>query len=507
LRRGLVLVVIGSLVVLACSDNGPPRATPSSAASSSLARPAYTPVFTKGACNDEVPIDDHIECGTLVVPEDRTKPAGRKVKLPVAIVHAGDGNKAAQPVIYFSGGPGLPGVTEAAGFLRHKQPGNRDVIVFDQRGTGRAEPNLNCPEVEEATATVLSKADAFTDERALLRNALATCRTRLVASGIDLSQYNTTATADDVADLRIAMGVPSWDLFGVSYGTTVALVTMRNHPDGIRSVTLDSVYPTTVDLSAGALDAGYQRAKRQLFDGCAQDAACHAAFPNFEADFATLVARLNADPYHGTIANPTLKRSQPITITGNDIAVGISLALSDTSLIPEVPFFFEQMLAGNTAIVDQLAIQGLDFLNSVAEGQTASVDCADRQAITKADDSQAVLAAHPEESTLLLISPGSCDAWAVASAPAGFNDPVHSEIPTLVLADQYDPQTPPADSKATADALSRATFVLFPGLGHGAVFSDDPCPIQIFQAFLTDPTAAVDTSCVAAMGPPKWTTG
>jgi pimeloyl-ACP methyl ester carboxylesterase len=464
-------------------------------------------VFTKGACTDEVPIDDHIECGALVVPEDRTKPGGRTVTLPVAIVHAGDGDKAAEPVLYLSGGPGAAGVTEGAGFLRHKQPGNRDVIVFDQRGTGRAQPNLNCPEVEDATATILGEAAAFDAEHRVLHDAFLACRARLVADGIDLNQYNTTTTAADVADLRIAMGIPAWDLFGVSYGTTVALATMRDHPQGIRSVTLDSVYPTTVDLSAATLDAGYERVKQQLFDGCAQDTACHGAFPNLEGDFTATVAQLNANPYQGTIANPTLKRSQSIAITGNDVAVGLTLAMSDSSLIPQVPFILEQIKAGNTTLLDQLAIQALDFLNSLAEGETASVDCGDRGALTETDDVQTVLAAHPEESTLLLISPGSCSDWDVARAPAGFNDPVHSDIPTLVLADQYDPQTPPDDSKAAADALAHATFVLFPALGHGAVFSGDPCPIQIFQAFLADPATAVDTSCVAAMKSPAWNTG
>src|SRR5205085_5703484 len=97
-----------------------------------------------------------------------------------------------------------------------------------------------------------------------------------------------------------------------------------------------------------------------------------------------------------------------------------------------------------------------------------------------------------------------CSTFGVAPAPAGYATAVRSDIPTLVLADQYDPVTPPENSKHAADGLSRSTYVLFPGLGHGAVFAAPECPEVIFRAFLADPTAKVDTSCVASMGPPAW---
>jgi pimeloyl-ACP methyl ester carboxylesterase len=84
---------------------------------------------------------------------------------------------------------------------------------------------------------------------------------------------------------------------------------------------------------------------------------------------------------------------------------------------------------------------------------------------------------------------------------------VHSDLPTLVLADEYDPVTPPANSKRVADALSGSTYVEFPGLGHAAVFAVPECPEIIFRGFLRDPTAPVDTSCVSTMGPPKWAVG
>jgi pimeloyl-ACP methyl ester carboxylesterase len=77
----------------------------------------------------------------------------------------------------------------------------------------------------------------------------------------------------------------------------------------------------------------------------------------------------------------------------------------------------------------------------------------------------------------------------------------------LVLAGEYDPQTPPDNSRHAAESLSHSTFVLFPGMGHAEIFAKPECPEIIFRAFLADPTAKVDTSCVAAMGPPSWNVG
>ena len=498
-----IAIVLAAALLAACSSGK--STSPPTTTTTTTTTPRYTPVFAKGPCNDEVPQDARIECGTLTVPEDRSKPDGRKVVLPVAVVHTADPNPAPDPVVYFSGGPGFPGLTDAEGFLRKAQAGNRDVILFDQRGTGKSDPSLDCPELHEATSTILGAADSFTAEGKLLNDALFACRDRLRGTGVDLEQYNTIAVADDAADLRTAMGIKEWNLFGVSYGTTVALATMRQHPEGVRSVVIDSVLPMDVAGGAPTVAASFERVKRVFFDGCAKDAGCHAAYPNLEADTNALIAQLNSSPYHGTITNPTLHRQTPITITGDDAAAGLFQAFYDSSLIPQLPNVIEQLKAGNGGgIIDQLAMQAFETINGTAEAQTAAVDCADRSALLHDDDVSRTLSQYPNDSTLVLFNAVSCPDFGVGPAPAGFNDPVRSDLPTLVLGDEYDPVTPPEQSKHASETLSHSTFVEFPGLGHGAVFSAPECPETIFRAFLAAPNAPVDTSCVAQMGPPKW---
>jgi pimeloyl-ACP methyl ester carboxylesterase len=494
-----------ALAMLAACSSGSSTSPP---ATTTTTTPQYTPIFAKGACSDEVPADPRIECGTLTVPEDRSKPSDRQVVMPVAIVRTADPNPAPDPVLYLSGGPGEAALPAAERFLMKGQTGNRDVILLEQRGTGRSEPHLDCPEVTEAFTTIIGAAASFEEEANTGNRALATCRDRLRAAGVDLNQYNTAAVADDIADLRVAMGIKEWNLFGVSYGTMDALVTMRAHPEGIRSVVLDSVIPPDIGSGAPEVVATFERVKKVLFDGCAKDTRCAAKYPDLEADVKAVVQKLDATPYLGTIDNPELHRKSPITITGADASAGLFLGLYDTDLIPQLPNII-QILKGDAAgvVIDQLAAQGITFAAGIAAAQGAAVNCFDRVKFINEGDDRRIVAEKPDTSTLLLYSTVSCEEFGVAPAPPGFNDAVRSDIPTLVLAGEYDPVTPPEDSKHASETLSHSTFVLFPGMGHGTVFASPECPEIIFRAFLATPETAVDTSCVASMGPPNWAVG
>jgi pimeloyl-ACP methyl ester carboxylesterase len=428
------------------------------------------------------------------------------VVMPVAIVRTADPNPAPDPVLYLSGGPGGAALPTAEGFLRQGHSGNRDTILLEQRGTGRSEPHLDCPEVTAAFATIFSQAAPFDTESKIGNDALRVCRDRIRATGVDLNQYNTAAVADDIADLRTAMGISEWNLFGVSYGTMDALVTMRTHPAGIRSVVLDSVIPPDVGTGAPEVFAAYERVVRVLFDGCARDARCHAAFPNLEADVNATVAAFDQSPYRGSVDDPLTHQATPIVITGADLASGMFLAFSETALIPVLPSIVEQLKSGAVpAIMDQLALRAIDFGSSLSVLDSATVNCHDHAAQRHDGDDVRLVAQHPDAATMLLFTTVSCTDFGVTGAAQGFNDPVHSDIPTLLLGDEYDPLTPPEQAQHAAETLSHSTFVKFPGLGHGAVFAGRDCPGLIFRAFLATPTATVDTACVASMGPPPWT--
>jgi pimeloyl-ACP methyl ester carboxylesterase len=202
--------------------------------------------FETGACPDKpepIPALKSARCGVLVVPENRGKPDGRMIRLPVAILPSLSEPPAADPLVYMEGGPGGAALPTTQLLLDAGLNRARDVIVMGQRGTRYAEPALMCPEIDQfhTRLAALPYDDAATGQLSV--EAARACRARLAGAGIELSAYNTTESAADFADLRVALNIAAWNVYGVSYGTDLALTYMREHPQGIRSVTIDSVVP------------------------------------------------------------------------------------------------------------------------------------------------------------------------------------------------------------------------------------------------------------------------
>ncbi len=233
-----------------------------------------TPRFEKADCWFIVPKGKAATCGHLIVLEDRAKPDGRRVSLPIVVIKASGGNRLADPVVFLSGGPG-----QGVGLSKDEMKTwwdygkywswmkNRDLILFEQRGTGLSEPTLNCPEVDERGVELMQAMQDAERVRAIYAESLDKCRTRLMGMGIDLARYGTRDTAADLAELRVAMGIKQWNLAGISYGTRLALTTMHDHPEGIRAVILDSVYPPEVrayEFATGRRRGRLQEAVRGL---------------------------------------------------------------------------------------------------------------------------------------------------------------------------------------------------------------------------------------------------
>lgn len=190
--------------------------------------------FEPGPCpKTPEPVEalDGARCGTLTVPENRAGASGRTIRLGVAIVPAATGKPTSDPIVWLAGGPGDDAVGEAKMAIDGGLNRDRDVIFMSQRGTYSADPDLLCPEIDEFNArSVGLEYDAPSTGR-LHVEATKACREKLAGRGIDLSAYNDTESAADYEDLRKALGIDKWNLYGISYGTHLALVYMRLHPE------------------------------------------------------------------------------------------------------------------------------------------------------------------------------------------------------------------------------------------------------------------------------------
>src|SRR5262249_58835135 len=119
----------------------------------------------------------------------------------------------------------------------------RDRVLGAQRGAGPAEPDLDSPEIAGAGLGLLRRGGDDAGRRKIYVAAAGACRKRWVAAGYDPGDFDTAAAASDFAALRRALAIGSWNIYSVSYGTRLALVLMRDHPNRLRAVILDSSYP------------------------------------------------------------------------------------------------------------------------------------------------------------------------------------------------------------------------------------------------------------------------
>jgi pimeloyl-ACP methyl ester carboxylesterase len=415
-----------------------------------------------------------VDCSELTVPMRRDRSSTHNVTLTVARVHSSSPTPRPDPVVYLEGGPGGSSISSLDIWTSPPAPflADRDLILVDQRGTGYSKPRLTC--------------DQLTDELygPVVVSVTEDCVRMLQNSGVDLGAFDSTESALDLYDLRRAMQIKEWNLFGISYGTRLALWTLQTRPQGIRSVVVDSVYPPGVKAT-GTHGAHFLRAVRALAADCAAQPACAGAHPDVEGDLTRAVDRLNAaTPGRGDAFARFV--FQAMYDTGVETVIPRALGLAAAGRVEEAAELIEG--AGRGAGDD--ASPGIGSRPHMSDGLYQSVECAETTPLsTSMDVRQATAGLPPQvgkpfqdvELRLLAV----CNVWKVEPNPL---TAVHSDVPVLVMAGTYDPITPPEWAELAAATLPRATYQLVQGSGHGVWLAGD-CPQQKVTQFLQDPAA------------------
>ena len=452
---------------------------------------------------DPVPSDPaRVTCWLLPTPARHSNPTGPGIHIDVAVVAPTEEAAGQPPLVMLAGGPGFGSLGDIEQVLTGSW--DRTVVLVDYRGVGLAHPSLACPEVDDLTLGLLSTDESDPASRALYLGSLQACHDRLVGGKIDLAAFNYTEIAADLADLRIALGYPVWDLYGVSNGGRVALEVLRRHPEGIRSRVLDAAAPPQGNLR-GELWPHAQRAFDVLFDGCQSSPTCAAAYPNLGITFSQLVNDLAAKPVDVAVNGPEGPGSVTVKFTASTVINALRGALYETTLIPLLPFFISELAAGRGYEQVAQLIADRSIAPRFSEGMSLSVECQEEVAFLPDGFFGAQAAQLPLLAPAISVdrSVDGCRIWDVGRADPSIESPVISDVPTLLLVGQYDPVHPRPSSEEIASGLSNSTLVEFPGLGHGT-FGASPCPDSVMSAFLHDPAAPVDATCAIAMPPPAW---
>jgi len=470
---------------------------------------ASVPRFEKGPCAAKLPaglqegVD--VDCGTLIVPEQYANPDGLTISLAVVIIRAASPNPRPDPLVFAQGGPGGSTIDTYLQMLPSSRVHrNRDMILFDQRGTLYSEPNLLCQELyDETIATLNLDLEPAESEQRYYEASMA-CRARLVKEGVNLAAFNSVENANDIESLRTALGYKQINLYGISYGTLLALHTMRQHPEGLRSVILDAVVPPTVNFNFES-PRTQDRAFTELFKACEEDPSCRREYPDLENFFFDLVDRLNEKPVTIRLKEEETGKTYPALINGDALAGIVFQLLYAHEFVPLLPKMIHTAANGQYAFLETV-LPLLVFDKTMSYGMYYSVVCSqggmDPSGVNY-DDIRPELARDAEISNQAMVK--LCTDWQVPQLPESETEAVVSDVPTLVFNGRFDPITPPSYGQEVADTLSQDFYFVFPNAGHGALLSSD-CADSIFLEFLSNPNKAPDGSCVETIPPVKFLT-
>jgi pimeloyl-ACP methyl ester carboxylesterase len=437
------------------------------------------------------------QCGEIEVPEDRSKPDSRKIKIFAAVLPANTLSPKEDPLLILAGGPGQAASTLAPFASRLNEVRRaRDVILIDQRGTGRSSP-LDCAAFKPRDDDALE-----TDPVPRARQ----CVLQLRAQGIDAAQYTTTAWIADLEAMRTALGYAQWNLWGGSYGTRVALEYLRRYPDHVRTMTLDGVAPpsmiVTLDIwrtRQAMLDA--------VFRACVESAACKKTHPDPAATLAEIARSLGPAGRDVDGVNPRTGGATRLHITF-DVILAL---LQPLTYAPELSSLLPEMLslaaAGNYG---PLFSATQSYTTNIAEQMNAalhySVTCAEDVPRITPQMQQSVLAGLPTRGIADNVI-AVCGVWPRGTAPADFAQPVASDKPALLFSGGMDPVTPPAYADLVAKTLSNNKQIVAPGYGH--IVSPNVCGPRLISAFVDEAGfGKLSESCIAyfqkSMPPPLW---
>jgi pimeloyl-ACP methyl ester carboxylesterase len=465
----------------------------------------YEPYFERTECWFKQEFETAVECGYLVVPENRADPNGRLIRIAAAILRNPDRPAKADPIVHLAGGPGekiLHFMAEEYGnFSRFFETG-RDVVIFEQRGVGWSEPALDCPQYTEAFLDILDfdiggrsvtarEAGEYTAEM------LLDCVEKLRLEA-NLTSYNSRESAADVNDLRRVLGVEYLNLHGVSYGSYLALNVMRHYPETVRCAVLDAAKP--LDQPLDQFPRYTARKVDAFFDACTADDACRKAFPDLRQVYLDTLKRLEVEPIRLVVTNAVTGEPYEVLLNSTTLAFAVSQLLRRSDRIPALPMIIQAAAQGNHSFVEKFYSFFPLVLTGLSAGMLISVHSREKTPIGSMEAYAAAVEEagmgsdywdfHPAGRVDLLVGK---ELGTEAIEPAEL-EPVKSDIPTLILGGQFDPNAAEEDMERLAATLANSYKYELPWMGHSV--SSNECANRMIRAFIEDPSKAPDSSCV-----------
>jgi pimeloyl-ACP methyl ester carboxylesterase len=426
------------------------------------------------------------ELGKFRVPERHRATAGRTIELAFVRFRA-ETAAPGPPIVYLAGGPGGSGTGAARGprhpFLMALRQ-VADVIALDQRGTGLSQQLPACRDRWSVPLDVAATRDQI--EAEVLRHARA-CAAQWRSEGVDLDAYNTEDSADDLDDLRRALGAPRIALVGASYGSHLGLAAIRRHGGIVDRAVLAGIEGPDATLK---LPSDQEALLFRIAQLVAADPRAARAYPDFIGALGEVLGRLDREP-----AQIALDGGARAAIARFDVAVAVAGALRDASTIRLLPRSIDEMQRGDYSSM-------MPWMRDLRSGKLEAMPSA-MDAASWGSPERLARIAHERTGTLLgdaINAPSDAVRAGLEVADLGdaFRAPVQSDVPVVLISGTLDGRTPPHNADDARPGLRRAAHVILDGVGHGdELFLASPEIARLTVAFLRGEPVVDRTIAVA----------
>jgi pimeloyl-ACP methyl ester carboxylesterase len=461
--------------------------------------------FQKAKCWFDIPRDREMTCGSLHVPENRGKTSSLELALATVIFQPD--RERYEPVVFLSGGPGqTSGIgtrAEIDGWWQFISQQNwmigRRIVVIDQRGIGMSKPALDCSQFfkSDSWKPVMLSVDAEAESLdKLQKDKILACRRALAAKGIDLTAYSTAESAADINDLRKALGIDRWVLYGVSYGTKVALEVMDTYPEGISAAVLDSVLPP--DINYFKEDGPNLAHSLKILDrDCGLDQHC---MRDLEKSVEIIVRQLNRQPI--LLRSPAKPNTAPRYryVSGIDFLDILFDSFYDREAIEMLPPLIKSTYEHDYGPLAEMTFDdGEGEATDIFDGMDFSVTCSESPPAKPSGARGEYWSSWAESVEYSWI----CPLWLPQALEKTKRRLHRSRIPALLLSGEYDAATSSGWAYRAAKNLPLSQVVVFRGIGHD-VISSDPCGAEVVADFLANPGHKIATTCLEHLEAPQF---
>ena len=484
----IALAIITTSLLTACGGSNSkkettPTTTPTTGSGETPSAIVYKAVECKGmlSATQLSLLTSGSSCGYLTVPEQHALygklASTNTIDVAVIKLASTSANKNADPIVYLAGGPG-GSASSSIGYI--VQDGtflnNRDVYLVDQRGTGYSKPALLCTEYDMAG----------TPEQ------VTTCKTRLETAGIDLDAYRSVQSAMDFVELRKALELAQWNLYGISYGTRLATTIMRENSEGIRSVILDGLFPIEVNGISDTPWVTYE-SLNQVIENCDNTNNCPA--DEFKAIFEDIIARM----HNQDMVEESREFIQILLeLSAEPVVIEYLLAVNDD--VREYASVIEAMMVEQGIEDDGQGEEEDTFYNAMGLSTICAEEYPFLNITALTGDNSEGWSASTQVAVNGMFHMGfdnaSCKAWNVEAANDIETQAVASNLSVLILNGKQDTQTPVAWGHLVANNMPNAQVFTNPQGGHGQLFAGYTCFNTLASDFLAEPNKVVDASCV-----------